>query len=60
MKVLKFIRTHDDPCVTASEVAEQFGITNEAANYHLKNLQHADEIEGKVAGSAAKVWYAVG
>ncbi|MBX0326073.1 hypothetical protein EGH21_23990 [Halomicroarcula sp. F13] len=57
--ILQFVRTHDDPCVTAGEVAEEFNITNEAANYRLMKLCDREEIAEKRVGSSAKVWYII-
>jgi transposase-like protein len=59
-EVLTFVREHHDPCVTASEVAEEFGVTSEAANYRLQQLRERGNVGEKQAGSSAKVWYPVG
>jgi len=56
-EVLEFVRTHKEPVVTASEVADEFDMTNAAANYRLKQLKRDDKVVEKTAGSSAKVWY---
>lgn len=58
--IISFIRGYKDPCVTAGEVAEYFGVTNEAANYRLGKLREAGEIVEKRVGASAKVWYLAG
>jgi len=59
-EILQFVRGHEDPCVTASEIAAEFGVTNEAANYRLQRLRESGELEVKRAGASANVWYPVG
>lgn len=58
--IVKFVRSHEDPCVTASEIAAHFDVTNEAVNYRLKQLKEQGALKDKRAGSAAKVWYLIG
>lgn len=58
--IVQFVRTHDDPCVTAGEIADAFGVTNEAAHYRLKRLKEREKLEDKKVGASAKVWYPVG
>jgi len=58
--IVKFARDHDDPCVTAGEIAEAFDVSNEAANYRLRRLKERGELEDKSVGASAKVWYVVG
>lgn len=59
MEILKFLREKDEPVVTASEVAKEFGVTNEAANYRLKQLKQEGKVKEKKVGASAKVWYPV-
>ena len=58
-EVLSFVRKHEDPCVTASEVVEEFDVTQRAANYRLKQLVKESKLESKTAGAAAKVYWAI-
>ena len=56
-RILEFIRAHQDPCVTAGEIADEFKITNEGANYRLKKIRDRGEVVEKRVGVSAKVWY---
>jgi predicted transcriptional regulator len=58
--ILSFVRAHEDPCVTAGEIAEEFDATNGAVNYRLKKLEEDGRIAKKDAGASAKVWYLKG
>lgn len=58
--LIKFVRNHEEPCVTASEVAAEFGVTNSAANYRLKELKQRGKIQDKEVGASAKIWYPIG
>jgi len=58
--IISFIRSHEDPCVTAGEISAEFGITGQAANYRLQKLRDAGEVREKDAGASAKVWYVTG
>jgi len=56
-----FIRTHEDPAVTVSEVAAGVdGIDYEQAKYRLQKLAKQDRVHKKKVGSAAAVWYPKG
>lgn len=44
-KILQFVREHEDPCITAGEIAEAFDVTNEAANYRLKKLRDKGKLK---------------
>jgi len=58
--VLSFIRTHEDPVVTAREVAENFDATRRGAYQRLSQLSDEDEIAEKSVGANGKVWYIIG
>lgn len=58
--ILKFVRTHEDPCVTAGEVAARFDVTNEAANYRLRKLENQCKVGSKTVGASAKIWWVLG
>lgn len=55
-----FIREHEEPVVTAKDVAEAFDITTQAANYRLRQLKDEGKVEDKKVGASAKVWYLIG
>jgi predicted transcriptional regulator len=58
--ILSFIRSHQDPVVTAGEIAAEFNITRQAANYRLKKLRDQNKVAEKKVGSSAKVWFPQG
>lgn len=58
--IMNFVRGHEEPCVTNADVAEEFGVTKEAANYRLKNLRDDGRVAEKKVGASAKVWYLIG
>ncbi len=58
--IVKFIRNHEEPCVTASDIAEYFGKTNNAVHYRLGQLMDADRVREKEVGASAKVYYLLG
>jgi predicted ArsR family transcriptional regulator len=57
--LLSFARKHEEPVVTASEIAEEFDVTPKAARYRLNQLAEQGRIRGKTVGASAKVWYPV-
>ena len=59
-EVLSFVRGHEEPCVTAGEVAERFDVSSRAARYRLDQLEEQQKVKGKKVGGSAKVWYPVG
>ena len=58
--IMNFVRNHEDPCVTAGEIAAEFGVTNEAVNYRLQQLAEEGRLRDKKVGASAKVWYLTG
>jgi len=59
-KIIEFIAAHDDPGVTAGEIAERFDASNAAARYRLNQLEERGEVYGKSVGSSAKIWFPAG
>lgn len=59
-EILNFMRTHEDPVVTATEIAEEFSVTNGAVRYRLEKLERVGKVRPKEAGSSAVVWYITG
>jgi predicted ArsR family transcriptional regulator len=55
--IVNFVREHEDPCVTASEIADAFGISNAGARWRLKRLKKRGKLRDKKVGASAKVWY---
>jgi len=59
--IVEYMRTHDDPAVTVSEVAAGVdGIDYEQAKYRLEKLAKQDRVHKKKVGSAAAIWYPKG
>jgi len=59
-EILKFLREHEDPALTASEVAEEFEVTPSAARYRLGQLEEEKRVRGKKVGASSKIWYPTG
>jgi len=55
--VLSFIRRHDEPVVTASDVADALGGKRRLAHRRLKQLEEAGRLRSKKTGGRSKVWY---
>lgn len=55
--ILQFMRSHDDPVLTASEIAAEFGVTNAAVNKRLNMLHEEGEVVKKKVGGSAVVWW---
>lgn len=47
----------DDPVLTAVEVAEQLGITQQAAHARLTRAHDRGEVKRKKTGARAVVWW---
>lgn len=58
--ILRAIERHSDPCVTASEIAEMFGVSQQAAHWRLSKLVDEGKIRRKKAGAKAVVWWVPG
>jgi predicted transcriptional regulator len=59
-EVFEFVRTHKDPGVTASEIAEAFDVTRRAVRYRLGQLEDRGRVYGKDVGASAKIWFPKG
>jgi len=55
--IKQFICEHRDKAVTATEIAEEFGVTTQAIHYRLNKLEENGEVIKKKVGSAAAVWW---
>lgn len=53
----RIFRGADDPVLTAPEVADKLGITQQAAYARLSQAAERDELERKKVGSRAVVWW---
>jgi len=59
-EVCSYVREHDDPAVTAVEIAEDFDVTPAAARYRLAQLEEKGLVDSKKVGGSARIWYAIG
>jgi len=57
--IIQFVRAHEEPCVTAGDIAGHFGVTNGAVHYRLKQLV-GTELRAKEVGASATVYYLIG
>jgi len=55
--IRQLFRESDDPVLTASDVADHFGVSNQAANYRLKRLYGDGDLDRKQVGGAAVVYW---
>lgn len=53
----EIFRNSSDPVLTAVEVAEKLGITQQAAYSRLSRVEERGEFERKKVGSRAVVWW---
>lgn len=59
-EVVAFIVSHDDPGVTAGEIAAEFDASRAGARYRLNALEEEGRVYGKEVGSSAKIWFPSG
>jgi len=58
-RVLEFLRRADEP-MTATELADEFDVTNRAVLNKLNALHEHEDAERKEVGARAVVWWATG
>lgn len=46
-----------DPVLTASELSDQFGVTNQAVRDRLDDLKQRGLVQRRTVGAAAVVWW---
>jgi predicted ArsR family transcriptional regulator len=56
-EVRRFVAEHEDPIVKASEVADEFDVTSQAANYRLNQLVERGDVRAKRMGRSAKAYW---
>lgn len=59
-EILDLLRNSDTPVVTATQVADHFGCSNEAVRYRLGKLEEQDRVRRMKVGASAVVWWAIG
>jgi len=58
--ILSVIVDHADPCVTAVEITEQFGFSQQAAHWRLSKLADEGKVARKKTGARAVGWWIPG
>lgn len=56
-ETVQLFRRTEDPVLTTSDVAEEFGITSEAARQRLDRLVDRGLVEKRTVGAAAVVYW---
>jgi len=56
-RYLRAAITQPDPVFTAVELADEVGVTQQAAHSKLGNLEDRDLVRSKEVGSRARVWW---
>ena len=56
-ELLRVFRESEDPVLTAVEVGEKLGITQQAAHARLSRAHDRGEVERKKTGSRSVVWW---
>ena len=54
---LRAMLLHADPVVTAPELADEVGVTQQAAHKKLQSLENRGLVRSKPAGASAVVWW---
>lgn len=56
-EVINWLKEHDRPFATASEMADAMGVRNAAIHKRMKNLISKGIVEKKVVGASAAVYW---
>lgn len=56
-KIKELFRNSKFPILTAKDIEEEFGISNQAANYRLKKMVNRGTVERRKVGGAAAVYW---
>lgn len=57
-EILKVFDRIEAPFLTAKELAEEIGISRQAANYRLKQMRESDLVDSKKTGARSVGWWA--
>jgi len=57
LEILRALQSHRSPAVGATDIAEVVGVTRQAVDRRLRNIQDDGLVEKYDAGSRATVWY---
>jgi len=53
----EYIRRHEEPFVTASDIAEKLGVARQTAHKHLQRMHEDGELEKNKIGGSAVIWW---
>jgi len=56
-KIQQLFRNSDYPVLTAKDIEEKFGVSNQAANYRLQKMVERGTVEKRKVGGAAAVYW---
>lgn len=56
-ELVELVRQHDDPFVTANDIADSVGMARQTAHKHLQRAHENGEVEKKKIGSSAVIWW---
>jgi len=56
-KLREEIENHENPFVTASEMAEALGVARQTAYKHLQRMHENGELEKEKIGGSAVIWW---
>jgi len=59
-EIVQKMESHPRPFVTATELAEEFDVTNSQMGTRLRELEEDGQIESKSVGARAKVYWLAG
>jgi len=57
IKYLRAIISHPDPAVTATEVGDEVGVTQQGAHSKLSDLEERGLVRSKKTGSRSRIWW---
>lgn len=56
-EIIRYVEQHQEPFVTASEVADKAGFTRQTAHKRLQEMTDEGEINKKKIGASAVIWW---
>jgi Fic family protein len=56
-EIVAYVERHDQPFITATEVAEKAGFTRQTAHKRLQELSETGKVQKKKIGASAVIWW---
>ncbi|WP_435101791.1 MarR family transcriptional regulator [Halarchaeum sp. P4] len=53
----EIIKDHEEPFVTASDIADETGVARQTAHKYLQRLHEEGELERRKIGGSAVIWW---